>query len=206
MATVTPYSNLNALVIDDMATQLSTLRGHLNLLGITKTDGAASADDALKHLRAGKKFQLILCDYNLNAKTDGQQFFEFLREQDLLPPDCLFFMITAESGYASVAAATEHNPDAYLLKPITPNDIEERLKTSLERRDLLLPVHLKMKRDDLAGALAECDRVLATKTRWTMSAMQLKGSLLLKLGRHEDAKGLYHEALEQRPEIGRAHV
>jgi tetratricopeptide (TPR) repeat protein len=206
MATVTPYSNLQALVIDDMATQLSTLRGHLNLLGITKTDGASSAEDALKHLRGGKKYSLILCDFNLNAKSDGQQFFEYLRENQLLPPDCLFFMITAESTYASVAAASEHNPDAYLLKPITPNDIEDRLKSGLEKRDVLLPIHLKTQRDDLVGAVAECDKVLAPKNRWTMSVLQLKGHLLLKMGRHEDAKAVYHSALEQRSDLTWAHL
>ena len=49
MATiVTPYSNLSALVIDDMAVQQSTLRGHLGLLGIKQTDVASTAEDALR--------------------------------------------------------------------------------------------------------------------------------------------------------------
>ncbi|MEY4765643.1 MAG: hypothetical protein RI907_2316 [Pseudomonadota bacterium] len=201
MATiVTPYSNLQALVIDDMATQLSTLRGHLALLGISKADGAANAEDAIRLMR-GKKYGLILCDYNLNAKSDGQQLFEYLRENQLLSPDCLFFMITAESTYASVAAATEHNPDAYLLKPITPNDIEDRLKALLDKRDVLMPIHTKMQKDDQGGALAECDKVLAAKNRWYMSALQLKGTVLLKLGRHEDAKAVYRAALEQRQDL-----
>jgi len=198
--TVTPYSNLQALVIDDMATQLSTLRGHLQLLGITKTDGVANAEDAIRQLKA-KKYGLVLCDYNLNAKSDGQQLFEYLRENQLLSPDCLFFMITAESTYAAVAAATEHNPDAYLLKPITPNDIEERLKALLDKRDVLMPIHTAVQRDDHATALAECDKVLASKNRWYMSALQLKGQALLKLGRHEDAKAVYRAALEQRADL-----
>ncbi len=198
--TVTPYSNLQALVIDDMATQLSTLRGHLQLLGISKTDGVANAEDAIRQLK-GKKYGLVLCDYNLNAKSDGQQLFEYLRENQLLSPDCLFFMITAESTYAAVAAATEHNPDAYLLKPITPNDIEERLKVMLDKRDVLLPIHTAAQREDHATALVECDKVLAAKNRWFMSALQLKGQALLKLGRHEDAKAVYRMALEQRSDL-----
>ncbi len=205
MAIVTPYSNLSALIIDDMAVQQSTMRGHLALLGITKTDTCATAEDAIKLIKS-RKYTLILCDYNLNQKSDGQQLFELLREQQLIPPDCLFFMITAESTYASVAAATEHHPDAYLLKPITPNDIEDRLKTMLDRRDALLPVHLKLQKEDLAGALVECDKVLAAKNRWFMGGLQLKGQTLLKLGRHEDAKAVYRAALEQRQDLTWARI
>jgi tetratricopeptide (TPR) repeat protein len=200
MAIVTPYSNLSALIIDDMAVQQSTLRGHLALLGISKSDVASTAEDAIRLVKS-RKYTLILCDYNLNQKSDGQQLFEYLREHKLLQPDGLFFMITAESSYSSVAAATEHHPDAYLLKPITPNDIEERLKAMLDKRDVLLPVMLKEQKDDHAGALAECDKVLAAKNRWFMSALQMKGQILLKLGRHEDAKGAYRLALEQRSDL-----
>ncbi|MFT3856987.1 MAG: tetratricopeptide repeat protein [Aquabacterium sp.] len=201
MATVvTPYSGIQALVVDDMSTQQQTLRGHLNLLGIAKTDVASNADDALRLIRA-KKYGLVLCDYNLNQKTDGQQLLEFLRDSNLLPPDCLFFMITAESTYASVAAATEHHPDAYLLKPATAADIGDRLKVQLEKRDALLPVTQRMAKDDLTGALAECEKLLAAKNRWFMQGLQLKGQILLKLGKNDDAKGIYRAALEKRPDL-----
>lgn len=198
--TVTPYSNLTALIVDDMAVQQSTLRGHLALLGISKVEAVSTPEDALRNLRS-KRYNLILCDYNLNSKTDGQQMFEYAREQKLLPPDTLFFMITAESSYASVASATEQHPDAYLLKPITASDIEERLKTMLDKRDALLAVHTRLSKDDLAGALTECDAVLARKNRWYMSALQTKGGILLKLGRHEEAKATYRTALELRTDL-----
>ena len=103
--------------------------------------------------------------------------------------------------WAGVAAATEQHPDAYLLKPITATDIEERLKVMLDKRDALLAIHTKLSKDDLVGALAECDAVLAQKNRWTMSAMQTKGSVLLKLGRHEEAKAIYRAALDVRSDL-----
>jgi len=118
MATLTSFSEMTALVIDDMSAQQTTLRGQLGMLGIGRVDVAGGIDDAVRQLR-GKRYGLVLCDYHLNQKTDGQQLLEYLREQDLLPADCLFFMVTAESQYAKVAAVTEYRPDAYLLKPIT---------------------------------------------------------------------------------------
>ena len=145
-----------------------------------------------------KHYGLILCDYNLNHKTDGQQLFEFLREAQLLPPDTLFFMITAESNYNSVAAASEHMPDAYLLKPITAGDIEDRLKSQLDKRHALLDITKALSKGDLAGALLACDAVLAKKDRWFMYALQLKAQTLLDLGNAEEARLMFQSALDLR--------
>lgn len=193
-------SHIHALIVEDMAVQQTTLRGQLALLGISQVDVAANADDAYRFIRS-RRYGLILCDFNLNARTDGQQLFELVREQNLLPADCLFFMITAESSYASVAAASEHHPDAYLLKPVTASDIEDRLKAMLDKREALLPINARLAKDDLVGALKAADELLALRNRWFMSALQLKGQTLLKLGRHEDAKITFEQALEVRPEL-----
>lgn len=201
MATIqTPYSHLHALIIDDMSVQQTTLRGQLASLGIHKIDQATTADEALRLVKS-RPYGLILCDYNLNSRTDGQQFFEHLRDNDLLPPDCLFFMITAEGGYASVAAATEHKPDAYLLKPITAADIGERLKLMLEKRQALLPITQRLRKHDLQGAVNECDTLLAKKDRWFMQVLQMKGQTLLQMGRHEEAKPVYRQALDVRGDL-----
>lgn len=200
MVTITSYSNLAVLIIDDMPVQQTTLRGYLQLLGISRADVASSAEDALKLIRS-RKYQLILCDYNLNNRTDGQQLFEYLREQQLLPHDCLFFMITAEGSYASVAATTEHYPDAYLLKPITAADLDERLRAMLDKRDALVPITTLLSKGNLAGAVEQCDKLMASRSRWFMSALQIKAQALLKLGRHEDAKQVYLAALQQRADL-----
>lgn len=205
MAIQTPYSKLSALVVDDMAAQQSTLRGQLGLLGLARVDQASTPDDALRLART-HKYSLLLCDYNLNHKTDGQQLFEHLRDQRLLAPDALFFMVTAENGYASVAAASEHKPDAYLLKPITAADIEERLKTQLERRNALAPATAALARNDAAAALAACDALLARKDRFALAALQHKGQALLQLGRHEEALATYQSVLAQRPQLSWAQL
>lgn len=196
----TQFSNLHALVIDDMSVQQTTLRGQLGQLGIGKVDVSANADDATRLIKS-RRYNLILCDFNLNQKTDGQQLFEHLRDNNLLPADCLFFMVTAESGYASVASATEHHPDAYLLKPITASHIEDRLKALLEKRDALLPISQKLAKDDLPGAILACDQILKTENRWTMAVLQIKGKTLLQLGKHDEAKQAYRQALDKRANL-----
>lgn len=196
----TPFSKLTALVIDDSSAQQGTLRGQLTMLGIQKVEVASNPDDALRLAKSGKH-NLVLCDYNLNHKTDGQQLLEFLRETETLSPDCLFFMVTAEGTYTSVAAASEHKPDAYLLKPITAADVEDRLRSSLERRKALMPITEALARKDLPAALAACDATLARKDRWAVAALQQKGNLLLQLGRHADAAALYSALRDQQPKL-----
>jgi tetratricopeptide (TPR) repeat protein len=200
MALQAQFSSIQALVIDDMSVQQTTLRGQLGQLGITRVDVASNGEDAARLVKS-RRYNLVLCDYNLNHKTDGQQLFEYLRDNHLLPVDCLFFMVTAESAYASVAAATEHHPDAYLLKPITASHIEDRLKTLLEKRQALLPITQKLAKEDLSGAVQACDQILKTENRWTMAALQIKGKTLLQLGKHEEAKQAYQQALDKRANL-----
>ncbi len=165
------------------------------MLHIERVDVASTADTAIRLIRQ-HRYALVLCDYNLNHRSDGQQLLEYLREAKLLAPDCLFFMITAESEYGAVAAASEHRPDAYLLKPITAGDIEDRLKVLLDRRNAMQPVTRCLGRGDLAGAVAACDAILARNDRWIMQALMLKGQTLLQMGRPRDAHGVYQRALQ----------
>lgn len=194
------FSNIQALIVDDMPVQQSTLRGHLGMLGILKVDVASNAEDATRLIKK-RPYNLVLCDYNLNQKTDGQQLLEYLRDNNLLPADCLFFMITAESSYASVASATEQHPDAYLLKPTTAADIGDRLNTQLEKRAALLLISQSQSRDDLPGVLIECDKLLSMQNRWFMQALQIKGQTLLRLGKNDEARNIYLSVLEKRPEL-----
>ena len=45
-------SQINALIIEDMAVQQTTLRGQLTLLGITQVDVASNADDAYRLVKS----------------------------------------------------------------------------------------------------------------------------------------------------------
>lgn len=193
-------SSLSVLVVDDMPPQQATLRSQLAMLQIQRIDVATTAEDALRMLKS-RQYGAVMCDYNLNQKTDGQQLLEYARESGLLPPQTLFFMVTAENSYAAVASASECKPDAYLLKPVTVGDIEERLKTQLDRRQALLPAHTAMQRGDLPVAITGCDGLIEGKSRWTMAALQLKGQLLMQLGRHEEASAIYAKVLQIRPGI-----
>ncbi len=200
MITPSSFSEIQTLLIDDMQTQRTTLRGQLQQLSINKVDQVSSADEAIK-IAKSKPYDLVMCDFNLNQKTDGQQLLEYMRDNNLLLPSCLFFMVTAENSYLSVASASEHRPDAYLLKPITAGDVGDRLKSLLERRRALEPINYYLDRKEWAGVVHECDQLIDRRSRWTMQALQIKAQTLLQMGRHQDARAAFTQALSVRDSL-----
>ena len=201
--TLVPFSrisSLRSLVIDDMPTMRQNIRMHLGQLGVTKVDQAGTPDEAIRFVQAGT-YDLIVCDYNLNKETNGQQLLEFFRTQNMLSPTTMFIMVTAESGYNLVASAAEFQPDAYMLKPLTASKIAERIDRLLEKQNALLPINKKLERKDLAGAIVECDNVLKTAPKWMVDILKTKASLLIDLRRIDEAKAVYSEALQMREDL-----
>ena len=83
MTYLSSLHEIQALIVEDMPVQQTTLRGQLTLLGITQVDVASNADDAYRFVKS-RRYGLILCDFNLNQKTDGQQLFDhFTRTRDI---------------------------------------------------------------------------------------------------------------------------
>ena len=200
MATIqnSRISKLKALLIDDMSSMRVNLRTQLQQLGVGDVAQAASAAEALKAMsvRAGSRpFDLVLCDYNLGGGTNGQQLLEHVRAKKLLLPVTIWFMITADSSYDSVAVAGDYAPDDYLIKPFTAANLESRLMRHFERQDALEPALKKMSGGDIEGAVIEFSRIAGAGTKFTMDALRLKARCLTDLHRHGEAKEVYAQAL-----------
>ena len=206
MATIhnSRISKLKALLIDDMSSMRVNLRTQLQQLGVGDVAQAASAAEALKAMTAraaNKPFDLVLCDYNLGGSTNGQQLLEHVRAKKLLQPVTIWFMVTAESSYDSVAVASDYAPDDYLIKPFTASNLESRLMRHFERQDALEPALKRMAGGDLEGAVAEFSKIVEAGSKFTMDALRLKARCLTTLHRHGDAKAVYAQALSIRQRL-----
>lgn len=201
MATVNQrLINLRALVIDDMAAMRQNIRSQLGQLGIGHIDQAASPDEAISYIRRGA-YDVIVCDYNLNKETNGQQLLEFLRSQNLLTPATMFIMVTAEAAYDLVASAAEFQPDAYMVKPLTGSKLLERIERLLDKQSALSPIVGRLKLKDVAGAVAECDRIIQAAPKFGIDILKMKASALLELGKPEEARAVYESALKVRDDL-----
>ena len=186
------------LVIDDMENMRSQLRMSLTSSGFAKLHVVSSIKDALERM-ATNRYDVILCDYSLGDGTDGQQFLEYLRTNDLITRNTVFVMITAEQAYEKVVAASECAPDDYLLKPFTGAQFNARLEKLLERQEYFSLIDKGTDTKNWGRVIIECDKKLAVKDKYFIDLCKIKCSALMRANRPQDAANLYNEILALRP-------
>ncbi|ADE11440.1 response regulator [Sideroxydans lithotrophicus] len=196
------FDTLSALVIDDIGAMRHALRSQLQWMEMNSIKCVADAQEALGQIE-NNRYDLILCDYNLNKATSGQHFLEYLRHEHLLSAKTIFVMVTAEAEYAFVANAAEFAPDDYILKPCPEKKLRARLERLFDRRNFLLPALTAMDDKNYLLVVSECDRLMAlvTNERWLMAALKLKAEALLALNDTTDLLKTYEQALAMRDNV-----
>lgn len=206
-----PWSNLRYLVVEDSATMRTWLRNALLAMGAKTVDMATGFNDALYRIKQREPFDVILCDYVLVEKgsaattsgviRDGQHLLEECRRRRLIPTACVFLMITGERSYERVFAAAELAPDDYLLKPMTPVALGERLGAALNRRTVLKPLTDLLDAGQFDLCLTRTQQALTGRFPYRLDAQRLIGESLMALGRHEEAFAHYQQVLEKHPRL-----
>ncbi|WP_019627123.1 response regulator [Thioalkalivibrio sp. ALJT] len=147
------------LVVDDFHNMRSTLRQMLLTAGYETIDVAVDGEDAIDKLTQ-RRYEIVLCDYNLGEGLDGQQVLDLARARGLLEVSTLFIMVTAETTSDMVMGAVESMPDGYLSKPFSKDLLAVRLDRGLRRKQSLKRLDPFLRRGDLAGAIQEAGRML----------------------------------------------
>ncbi|VAW86606.1 Chemotaxis regulator - transmits chemoreceptor signals to flagellar motor components CheY [hydrothermal vent metagenome] len=182
------------LVIDDFPEMRSMLRKMGVAFRATDIDDAKDGDGALKAMTK-KKYDIILCDYNLGDGKDGQQILEEAKFKELINYSTTFMMITAENTTEMVMGAMEYQPDGYLTKPFTKGEFSARLEKIKLRKSDLADIEKAIQRKDPLGAIVLCDKKLADKPSNTFEILKTKADLCEKLGDVEASSETYEKAL-----------
>lgn len=188
---------LHVLVVDDFSSFRSTMMSMLNKLGVKNIEEAGKAFDVLKWCK-DRKFDLILCDYNLGSGKSGQHILEELRFRKLITHHTLFVMVTAEASKDMVLSAYDCEPDDYLMKPLNLQVLEQRFTRLIQTRDALVNVYRLLDTDELEKATAELKRLVEQRGRHTSLAQKLLGETLIRQRRYREAESLYRDVLENR--------
>ncbi|OGS93425.1 MAG: hypothetical protein A2061_01935 [Gallionellales bacterium GWA2_59_43] len=204
MSNISKFADKWVLVIDDMEGMRSQLRMSLTNSGFAKLHIVANIREALERM-ASNRYDVVLCDYSLGDSTDGQQFLEHLRTNDLISRNTIFVMITAEQAYEKVVAASECAPDDYLLKPFTAGQFNARLEKLLERQEYFAGIDKAADAKDWARVIAECDKALPARNKYFVELCKTKAAALMHSNRLQEAANLYREVLALRP-IGWARL
>ncbi len=191
------FSTQSVLVVDDIDTIRSAVKGMLQMLGCKEIAVASNGDRALELCEA-TKFDFILCDFNLGKGKDGYQLFEELKLRDLLKSSTVFILISAETALQVVHGLVELQPDDYLLKPFSYKKLETRLVRALEKRKVLGGIYDALAVKNYKKALAECAKATKASSKYTLAIMRLKGEVLLNLKHPQLALDLYNSILALR--------
>ena len=203
------WSKLRFLVVEDSATMRMWLRNSIIGMGGKSVDQAVNYSDALYRINNREPFDVILCDYILDdgerrssgKPKDGQHLLEECRHRRLIPTSCVFIMVTAERAYEQIFAVAELAPDDYLIKPLTPSSLSERLSRAYEKKLALKPLTDRFDASDYKACLDGTRTMLEQKTPYALDCLRLIGECLLKLNRNEDAHQHYTAVLVDYPRL-----
>ncbi|MCG6200385.1 response regulator [Psychromonas antarctica] len=191
------FSTQAVLVVDDIDTIRSAIKGMLQMLGCIDISVAANGDRAIELCEA-TKFDFVLCDFNLGKGKDGYQLFEELKLRELLKSNTVFILISAETALQVIHGIVELQPDDYLLKPFSYKTLEARLVRALKKRKVLGGIYDALALRDYRKALDECAKASKTDLKYALPVMRLKGEVLLNLRQPRIALELYNSILDLR--------
>ncbi|SFU94663.1 tetratricopeptide repeat-containing response regulator [Pseudoduganella namucuonensis] len=185
------------LIVDDFVGIRQLLRETLRNIGAKHFDQAASGGEAM--IMLGKtQYDVVLCDYNLGEGKNGQQVLEECRIRNLLTPSSVWLMVSAEKSVESVMGAAEHQPDAYIIKPITEGVLLTRLNRAWQKKQIFAEIDQAFMEKDYLRAARLCDEQIAVNKLHEVDLLRMKATLLLKAGEPEKARKVYERVLDER--------
>lgn len=191
------WASKSYLVVDDFAGVRQLLRESLRSLGAKTIDQATSGGEAMGLL--GKvRYDVVLCDYNLGEGKNGQQVLEEARMRNLVNPSTVWMMVSAEKSVESVMGAAEHQPDAYLLKPITEAVLITRLNRVWHKKQVFRLIDQAYAEKDYLRAARLCDEAIEVSRVHEIELLRMKARLMEKAGEPEKARIAYERVLAQR--------
>lgn len=187
------------LIVDDFQGMRSMLSSLVRACGANAKmiDSAANGTEAIA-LLTRRRYDVVLCDYNLGTGKNGQQVLEEARVKGLVGPACCWFMVTAEKSTESFMCAAEIQPDAYLLKPVTEAVLTGRLQKIKAKKNAFVDIDAAMTAKDFIKAIRLCDERVQTDRANAVELLRLKCQLLVMSGELDKAKQVYEGILAAR--------
>ena len=169
--------------------------------GGKKIDVSDSYHDALYRIRTRGNYDVVLCDYILSDTRDGQQLLEEVRRQKLLPQSTLWIMITGERKYQQVFSAVELAPDDYLIKPITPDLLHDRIGKAWDHRQAMKGATDLFDAGHFEEALRLCRTEVVDKPRHASGFQRIAGECMVQMEHYQEAYDFFESVLAEKPNL-----
>ncbi|MCP5441518.1 MAG: response regulator [Chromatiaceae bacterium] len=185
------------LVVDDFGDMRGMLRSMLSSIGVAEIDTAINGREAIEALER-KRYDVILCDYNLGPGKNGQHVLEEARHRQLIGLDAVFVMITAENTREMVMGAVEYEPDSYLTKPFTKDLLKSRLEKLVIKRQDLQEVETAVSAQEFESAVQMLNEKIAARPKNLAELTKQKAEILYRSGEYEQSAEVYENVLSVR--------
>lgn len=192
--TAVDFSKKKFLIVEDFISFRSLLKKMLLSFAVSDVDEAGNGEEAVRKLSL-KRYDIILCDYNLGVGKDGQQVLEEAKLRGYIGYSTIFMMITAENTVEMFMGALEYQPDDYLMKPFNKSMLEKKLESLYRKKENLGEIERAIDQGDYARAIGICSRLIEKNPRNLPELLKLKGEMLLKTEAYDRAAEFYDKVL-----------
>jgi len=120
---------MKVLVVDDSTTMRRILANSLASIGYNDIVQAADGVQALEALGSNSDINLILCDWYMPV-MDGLSVLKKVKANPNTK-NIPFIMVTTQSEKAGVMEAINSGAANYVVKPFTPQTIQEKIKAAI---------------------------------------------------------------------------
>ncbi|KPH60153.1 chemotaxis protein CheY [Pseudoalteromonas porphyrae] len=189
------FSKAKILIVEEQPLAQSYMKQSLEKLGFEQLSFAEHASSA-KEQCLSESFDLIVCSFNLSKNQDGYQLYEELRVKRLIKHSTGFIFISAETTGSLVHSMLELQPDDFLVKPFTIHELKTRIERILLRKHKLQKIYSLIDDNNDSKALKFINAALNEKGSANSAILlRLKGDLLIRLKRNEEAKSYFKSVL-----------
>jgi len=128
---VTPPGKRTVLIVEDESLVARDIQQTLDGFGYDAFAVASSAEEALARA-AEKRPDIVLMDIGIKGQTDGVMAARLLQQRYGVP----VIYVTAHADEATLEAAKETRPQAYLHKPVKPAELRTAIEIGLHNHDM----------------------------------------------------------------------
>lgn len=141
MATASEFENISILIVEDNAFLRDLIKRVLRGFGIVAVREAENGAKGLQILE-GTRIDVVICDIEME-QMNGIQFLEALRAgrhlsgepgERYTAPSVPVIMLTSHADAEIIARVRDAGANGFLLKPVVPKRLLERLRWVLGRK------------------------------------------------------------------------
>jgi len=192
------------LIVEDMTEMRSILRSLMMGLGYVRIDVESSGSAAIKSL-LGKHYDIIISDYNLGGKINGQHILETARKKNPSSNTSIFIMVTADVAYSNVASVVEYMPDSYLVKPFTTQSFQRRFERIEKQKMAFHRIEKYRITQDFVQMGMQAKVLAKQQPHLAMQCQKTLCESLIARKKYEEAKSHYERIISEKKKIAWAH-